>query len=811
MIDNKTQRLALPLPNVDNYLEDDVARLSEALLILDEKVATVGEDGLVSPEQLPSNIVRTDENGKIPVDNIPSVAITDTFPVDSEAAMLALTAQPGDVAIRNDLSKSFILMAAPATMLGNWKEILNDALMQLAKDDGYKKVGGLDFITGAMKVEAFGFNTGKGQDISKLLNAFNQATELVFSKGTYYADDFTMPSTAKCKKIIIKPGSKLVMNGYSHVYNVTDNFTIDMTGGGIYDGGVKRATVTADCAVGVYDIPVDDASVFQVGDFITTSFLIPEPFDEATTPWNWANKKYNPNCNFNTIQAINGNVLTMKYPVEQRTLMRNVIVGNWQFSQNGIGFRGTGNVYILGGAIRNAKTRVMHIFNSVKMFIRGTAILDHSIDAIEVAHFADLTMEDFTFLGSVDFGKQGIAHTSAGNITLRRGYMRRGNFDVDIYPGVPSGAGVTQLGDVTVEDCLCVGTPLFPLTGNQVDTVTGKTANELFGGRINPCRTFYSVNPGAYLAPQTGTSVAFIAKNSQFLDYQRAVFRTEFSNAGNIRIRNMVFRDVEATCALFEIYSQAGYSVSLSAYELHNLKVHRRYPIQYSTIGDMNLDTLMKVTGGLWYNDAGIKATDHRLGTKLLDIDSMTIVGGGDVNLDTPMDIDSLTVRGSQVTIFGGQGQRNGYTKIQTMAGGSVTGPVATYPGSLQYLQSTAYSFVGASGAWVTIGKSSNAFTHVDVRVTLGPQQALANTNCVMGVIHARLAKDGTVVPVNYAAAQYLSTALGNLAYWEGHCTGSQGAIADGAVKLRCLSDGTIQININTSAGSAGVAMATFN
>lgn len=143
MIDSKTQRLSLPLPNVDNYLEDDVVRLSEALTILDN-AATVGDDGRVPVEQLPAGMVLTDESGKIQVSQIPAVALTDTFPVNSEAAMLALEAQPGDVAIRNDLSKSFILMAAPATMLGNWKEIVNDALVQLAKTSGADKVGAED-------------------------------------------------------------------------------------------------------------------------------------------------------------------------------------------------------------------------------------------------------------------------------------------------------------------------------------------------------------------------------------------------------------------------------------------------------------------------------------------------------------------------------------------------------------------------------------------------------------------------------------------------------------------------------------------
>lgn len=112
MIDNKTQRLQLPLPDVDNYLEDDVARLQQSLHILDN-AATVGLDG------------------KIPVEQLPAVAITDTFPVDSEAAMLALVAEPGDVAIRSDVSKTFILMAAPATDLANWKELLNNAVIRL--------------------------------------------------------------------------------------------------------------------------------------------------------------------------------------------------------------------------------------------------------------------------------------------------------------------------------------------------------------------------------------------------------------------------------------------------------------------------------------------------------------------------------------------------------------------------------------------------------------------------------------------------------------------------------------------------------
>ena len=66
-------------------------------------------------------------NGKVSADVLPAIAITDTFVVASEAAMLALTAETGDVAIRTDVNKTFILSANPASTLANWKEVLTPA------------------------------------------------------------------------------------------------------------------------------------------------------------------------------------------------------------------------------------------------------------------------------------------------------------------------------------------------------------------------------------------------------------------------------------------------------------------------------------------------------------------------------------------------------------------------------------------------------------------------------------------------------------------------------------------------------------
>lgn len=71
-----------------------------------------------------NGLATLDGSGLIPTSQLPALAITDTFVVASQAAMLALTAQTGDVAVRTDLNKSFILTASPATLLANWQELL---------------------------------------------------------------------------------------------------------------------------------------------------------------------------------------------------------------------------------------------------------------------------------------------------------------------------------------------------------------------------------------------------------------------------------------------------------------------------------------------------------------------------------------------------------------------------------------------------------------------------------------------------------------------------------------------------------------
>jgi len=72
----------------------------------------------------PSGVASLDSGGKVPSSQLPALAITDTFVVASQAAMLALSAQQGDVAVRTDLgNEGFILTTSDPTTLANWQAI----------------------------------------------------------------------------------------------------------------------------------------------------------------------------------------------------------------------------------------------------------------------------------------------------------------------------------------------------------------------------------------------------------------------------------------------------------------------------------------------------------------------------------------------------------------------------------------------------------------------------------------------------------------------------------------------------------------
>ena len=105
-----------------------------------------------------NGIAPLDGSGKVPTDHLPALAISETFVVNSQTSMLALTAQVGDIAIRTDVNKSFILTATPASTLGNWQELLSPTDSVLS----------VDGTTGAVVLSGTYVNRTTGQLLGNL-------------------------------------------------------------------------------------------------------------------------------------------------------------------------------------------------------------------------------------------------------------------------------------------------------------------------------------------------------------------------------------------------------------------------------------------------------------------------------------------------------------------------------------------------------------------------------------------------------------------------------------------------------------------
>lgn len=96
--------------------------------------ALIAEAQVLLQKGQANGIAQLGPDGKIPANLIPAAALTSTDIVSSEAAMLALDVQPGDVAVRTDLNKTFVLKNYPASELANWTEVLSVGTLPPAED-----------------------------------------------------------------------------------------------------------------------------------------------------------------------------------------------------------------------------------------------------------------------------------------------------------------------------------------------------------------------------------------------------------------------------------------------------------------------------------------------------------------------------------------------------------------------------------------------------------------------------------------------------------------------------------------------------
>lgn len=111
-------KAAVGLSNVDNTSDANkpVSTATQSALALKIDISQKGvSDGIAT----------LDSGGKVPSSQLPSFVLTDIYSVASQAAQLALTAQEGDVAVRTDLSKTYMHNGGTAGTMADWTELLS--------------------------------------------------------------------------------------------------------------------------------------------------------------------------------------------------------------------------------------------------------------------------------------------------------------------------------------------------------------------------------------------------------------------------------------------------------------------------------------------------------------------------------------------------------------------------------------------------------------------------------------------------------------------------------------------------------------
>jgi len=180
------------------------------------------------------NIPILDSSGKLSDSVVPKIAMTNTYVVGSQSAMLALSAaQEGDVAVRTDLNKSYILKTAGYSTLANWQELLSPT-------DAVTSVNG---STGAVTISLAGLG-------GVALTTYNTH---VASNVHLTADQRSILSNVSDVKIFESDGISLASSGTDYANKVIANGLVYFP---VVDSNYTPTRIT-------YRLGIDDSKVLS--------------------------------------------------------------------------------------------------------------------------------------------------------------------------------------------------------------------------------------------------------------------------------------------------------------------------------------------------------------------------------------------------------------------------------------------------------------------------------------------------------------------------------------------------------------------
>lgn len=196
-----------------------------------------------------------------------TLTVTDTFVVSSQAAMLALsTAEKGDLAVRTDTSKTYVLQAEPYSTLSNWVELLQP-VTTITAGTGMSVTGAAPSwtVTNSAPDQTVSITAGTGITKSGTYPSFtitNSAPDQtvaisggtgISTSGTY--PNFTVTNTAPDQTVSFT-GTDITIGGTYPAFTLTNSKpdqTVSLTGGGSVSitGTYPNFTITGGTSVSV--------------------------------------------------------------------------------------------------------------------------------------------------------------------------------------------------------------------------------------------------------------------------------------------------------------------------------------------------------------------------------------------------------------------------------------------------------------------------------------------------------------------------------------------------------------------------------
>lgn len=223
----------------------------------------------VSEKGSANGVATLGADSKIPQAQLPALALTDVHTVGTEADMIALAAQEGDIAIRTDIGKTFVHNGGTAKTTADWSEMLSPSggvtsvngqtgVVTLAKNDvGLGNVDNtadlakpvssatqtaLDAKVPTTRTITAGTGLSGGGDLSanRTLSVANDST----TQKIEIATNGTLNGTRK--RINLVAGSNVTINAADDTTNNKVDVTIAATSsGGGYTAVAKSANYTA--------------------------------------------------------------------------------------------------------------------------------------------------------------------------------------------------------------------------------------------------------------------------------------------------------------------------------------------------------------------------------------------------------------------------------------------------------------------------------------------------------------------------------------------------------------------------------------